>query len=108
MTALRLDKLSLTNFRYFAHCEVEFQPDLTVLVAENGSGKTAVLDAAAAALSALVNAIYPPENVRRMERSDVRLTPGAHHDPLRSDPIRSATHSSRRDREVEEHRQDLR
>ncbi|MER9630993.1 AAA family ATPase [Mesorhizobium sp. M0296] len=76
MTALRLDKLSLMNFRCFAHCEIEFHPDLTVLVAENGSGKTAVLDAAGAALSVFVNAIYPPEKVRRIERNDVRLIPG--------------------------------
>ena len=76
MTALRLDKLALTNFRCFAHCEVAFHPGLTVLVAENGSGKTAVLDAAGAALSVFVNAIYPSEKVRRIERSDVRLAPG--------------------------------
>lgn len=73
MTALRLDKLSLTNFRCFAHCEVEFHDRLTVLVAENGSGKTAVLDAAGAALSVFVNTLDPPEKVRRIERSDVRL-----------------------------------
>ncbi|MBL8657369.1 MAG: AAA family ATPase [Altererythrobacter sp.] len=76
MTALRLDKLALTNFRCFAQCEVAFHPGLTVLVAENGSGKTAVLDAAAAALSVFVNALYPSENVRRIERGDVRLIPG--------------------------------
>lgn len=75
MTALRLDKLALTNFRCFAHCEVEFHPQLTVLVAENGSGKTAVLDAAAAALSVFVNAVYPAERIRRIERSDVRFVP---------------------------------
>ena len=74
MTALRLDKLSLTNFRCFARCEIEFQPKLTVLVAENGSGKTAVLDVAAAALSVFVNALYPPERERRIERNDIRLT----------------------------------
>jgi len=73
MTELRLDKLSLTNFRCFAACEVEFHPKLTVLVAENGSGKTAVLDAAAAALSVFVNTLYPPERVRRIDRNDVRL-----------------------------------
>lgn len=73
MTALRLDKLSLTNFRCFSRCEVAFQPGLTVLVAENGSGKTAILDAAGVALSVFVNALYPPEKVRRIERSDVRL-----------------------------------
>lgn len=76
MTALRLDRLSLMNFRCFAHCEVAFHPALTVLVAENGSGKTAVLDAAGAALSVFVNALYSPEKVRRIERSDVRLIPG--------------------------------
>ncbi|MFD2717017.1 AAA family ATPase, partial [Tistrella mobilis] len=76
MTALRLDKLSLTNFRCFAHCEVAFHSRLTVLVAENGSGKTAVLDAAGAALSVFVNALYPSEKVRRIERGDVRLIPG--------------------------------
>jgi len=76
MTALRLERLSLTNFRCFAHCEVAFHPVLTVLVAENGSGKTAVLDAAGSALSVFVNALYPPEKVRRIERSDVRLAPG--------------------------------
>lgn len=75
MTALRLDRLSLTNYRCFAHCELDFHPELTVLVAENGSGKTAVLDAAASALSVFVNALYAPERIRRIERSDVRLVP---------------------------------
>jgi predicted ATP-binding protein involved in virulence len=72
MTTFRLDKLSLKNFRCFASCEVAFHDRLTVLVAENGSGKTAVLDAAGSALSVFVNAIYPQEKVQRIERSDVR------------------------------------
>jgi predicted ATP-binding protein involved in virulence len=73
MIALRFDRLSLTNFRCFARCEIDFHPTLTVLVAENGSGKTAVLDGTAAALSVFVNGIYPSETVRRIERNDVRL-----------------------------------
>jgi predicted ATP-binding protein involved in virulence len=75
MTALQLNQLSLRNFRCFADCEVNFHPELTVLVAENGSGKTALLDAAAAALSVVVNVLYPPEWVRRIQSSDVRLRP---------------------------------
>lgn len=75
MSAFRLDKLSLKNFRCFTRCEVELHNALTVLVAENGSGKTAVLDAAGAALSVFVNAIYPQGKVRRIERADVRLIP---------------------------------
>jgi len=75
MTALRLDTLSLTNFRCFEQCEVGFHPNLTVLVAENGSGKTAVLDGVATALSVFVNAMNPTEKSRKIERSDVRLVP---------------------------------
>ena len=73
MTVLRLNKLSLENFRCFAQCEVEFHPDLTVLVAENGSGKTAVLDAVAIAMSQLVNAISKDEELLRISNDDVRL-----------------------------------
>ncbi|TPL20964.1 hypothetical protein FJ945_19660 [Mesorhizobium sp. B2-4-9] len=79
MTALRLDKLTLTNFRCFARCEIEFHSELTVLVAENGKGKTALLDAAALALSAFVNAVSPTERLRKIERSDVRVVPSQSH-----------------------------
>ena len=75
MTALRLDTLSLRNFRCFEQCEIGFHPNLTVLVAENGSGKTAILDAVATALSVFVNAMNPTEKSRKIERSDVRLVP---------------------------------
>lgn len=75
MTALRLNNLSLTNFRCFAQCEVELHPRLTVLVAENGGGKTAVLDAAGTALAVFVKALYPQEKIWRLERGDVRLIP---------------------------------
>ena len=39
---LRVDRLFLRNFRCFAECTIELHPHLTVLVAENGRGKTAV------------------------------------------------------------------
>lgn len=73
MTSLRLDKLSLTNFRCFTTCDIALHPTITVLVAENGNGKTALLDAASLALSAYVNAIFPTERLKRLERTDVRL-----------------------------------
>ena len=37
---LRVDSLSLNNYRCFAECKFEFHPRLTVLVAENAQGKT--------------------------------------------------------------------
>lgn len=44
---LRLTKLEMTNFRCFRRMDkpIEFGPNLTVIVAKNGCGKTAVLDA---------------------------------------------------------------
>jgi predicted ATP-binding protein involved in virulence len=75
MSSLRLDSLVLTNFRCFAHCDISLHPRLTVLVAENGNGKTALLDAASLALSVYVNALRPTDKLRKIERSDVRLVP---------------------------------
>ncbi len=72
MTALRLDRLELSNFRCFKSCTLELHPKLTVLVADNGNGKTALLDAAALALAAYVAAVKPTEQLRRMSPSDVR------------------------------------
>lgn len=41
----RIDKLELKNFRCFSELEVSFHEKLTVIVAPNGGGKTALLDA---------------------------------------------------------------
>ena len=94
MTVLRLDKLSLTNYRCFARCELDLHPELTVLVAENGSGKTAVLDAAAGALSVFVNTLYPHERVRGIDRSDVRLMRGQEHEMIPCLPTEYQAHGT--------------
>lgn len=44
---MKLDRILLQNFRCFENLTVEFHPRLTVIVAENGGGKTAILDAIA-------------------------------------------------------------
>jgi predicted ATP-binding protein involved in virulence len=46
-----LRKIVLQNFRCFRHLSLDLHPRLTVLVAENGGGKTAVLDGLAIGLS---------------------------------------------------------
>ena len=62
-TELRLSKLSVRNFRKFESYEVDFDPHLTVLVGDNGSGKSTIIDAASIALGSLFpkleNAIAP-------------------------------------------------
>lgn len=47
---LSLTRLTLTNFRGFTHLALDFSPNLTVLVAENGCGKSSILDACRIAL----------------------------------------------------------
>lgn len=42
---MRLDSLQLRNFRRFADLTIAFHPQLTVIVAENGQGKSTLLDA---------------------------------------------------------------
>jgi len=41
---IKIKQVSIENFRGFENLKLEFQPDLTVLIGENGAGKTAVLD----------------------------------------------------------------
>ena len=47
---MRLDELTLRNYRCFEKLTIDFHPQLTVLIAPNGAGKTTVLDAARVAL----------------------------------------------------------
>jgi predicted ATP-binding protein involved in virulence len=43
----KLKKMKLTNFRLFEKLEIEFNEDINVIIANNGAGKTSVLDAIA-------------------------------------------------------------
>lgn len=72
-TTLRLDKLVLKNFRCFADCELDLHPQLTVLVADNGNGKSALLDALAISLGLFIDVLLGSSQTRGFERTDVRL-----------------------------------
>ena len=56
-TPFHISKLKLNNFRCFETLEVSLHPNLTVFVAENGGGKTSVLEGISIALGDLVNAL---------------------------------------------------
>ena len=51
---MKLKKLTLTNFRSFDNFTIDFDENLTVIVAENGVGKTSVLDAVTVALGQFI------------------------------------------------------
>lgn len=71
-TTLRIDSLALENFRCFANCSINFHPELTVLVAENGHGKTALLDATGLALDAFVAPMVSGRNGGGFAITDIR------------------------------------
>ncbi len=69
---MRLDSIHLKNFRCFEDFVINLDPQCTVLVGDNGSGKTALLDALAVAIGswllgfndAIPRPIYP-DDIRR-------------------------------------------
>ncbi|PID44939.1 MAG: ATP-binding protein [Proteobacteria bacterium] len=77
---MRLDQITLKNFRRFDQLTVDFHPELTMIVARNGQGKTTVLDAATALLGPFAGAfdlgkskhidVKDARYQRKSERSD--------------------------------------
>lgn len=52
-----INKIQLKNFRSFQNFEANFHPELTVIVGNNGAGKSALLDATAIAIGTFLNKI---------------------------------------------------
>lgn len=69
----RIDSLRLRNYRCFSACEVRLEPKLTVLVAENGRGKTTLLDALSAALEPVVDGLTGVRQWSGVGMGDVRV-----------------------------------
>ncbi len=66
---MKLSRLHLQNYRRFEEFEMDFHPELTVIAARNGQGKTTILEAIAAALGPFVGAfdMGKSENIRRTD-----------------------------------------
>ena len=92
---MRLKKITLKNFRCFEHLELDLHPEVTVIVAENGQGKSSVLDALRINLWPFVssfdlarNAFSDPGNSISLD--DVRLLKKAENDMARQLPTEIA------------------
>lgn len=75
---MKLKKITLHNFRCFEKLEVDLHPRLTVLVGDNGWGKTAVLDGIACAISPILTYLSSANqrlNGRGIQDSDFRIIP---------------------------------
>lgn len=67
-----LQQIELRNYRCFRQLEVALDARLTVLIARNGSGKTSVLDAVAAAFGTFIGSFHTGKRVG-IDATDVRL-----------------------------------
>src|SRR5690242_14095521 len=77
---MRIDRLTLQNFRCFENETWEFAPGFNVLIGDNGTGKTAVLDALAILLSEFpIGFVQRPSKLSLnpcfIDDKDVRLIP---------------------------------
>lgn len=78
---MRIDHITFKNYRCFDKLRVDFHPQMTVLVAPNGQGKTTVLDAVKVALWPFVSGFD-------MGSTTNDIT-GIHIDDVRSEQVRS-------------------
>ena len=78
---MRIKKLYLKNFRCYDTLEIDFNPQLTVIVGENGKGKTAILDALAISLEPYLRAFDCKG--RNMTEKDVRMLKDAGQEEIR-------------------------
>lgn len=68
---MKFETLQLTNFRRFKQLQLTFHPELTVLAARNGQGKTSVLDAATVVLGPFFSA-FDHGKSKAIEHKDAR------------------------------------
>lgn len=71
MPHLNLQTLRLRDYRCFESIDINFHPQLTVLVAANGAGKTSILDAIAVAFGPYIGA-FDEAVGKHFESSDIR------------------------------------
>ncbi len=72
---MNITRLRLNNYRCFKQLNIDFHPQLTVLVANNGGGKTSILDAITVAFGEYVKTFDEPLTPKDIaNKSDIRLS----------------------------------
>ena len=67
-----VSKIRMRNFRCYTDFTMNFSPGVTVIVAENGKGKTAILDGLAITMAPYL-AAFPGIKTRNFQPNDVRM-----------------------------------
>lgn len=78
---MKLERIHLVNFRCFEELTVEFDNRLTVIIGDNGAGKTAILDAVAIGLGRYLTKL-PGVVGRATKETDLRVGAGEKRAPV--------------------------
>ncbi|WP_044406085.1 AAA family ATPase [Thiomicrospira microaerophila] len=68
---MRIEQITLCNFRRFSELRMSFHPRLTVIVAKNGQGKTSILDGSTVALGSYFSS-FEFGQARNFDRYDAK------------------------------------
>ena len=72
---IHLASLDLVNFRGFESVNLTFEPQLTVLIGNNGAGKTTILEAVAGSLQYIKDEIQDQKQTELFKDTDIRTAP---------------------------------
>jgi len=76
----KLKRIKINNFRLFETLEINFNNDVNVIIANNGSGKTTILDAIAIAFGSMLTK-FPTIQGINFEKKDLRLDKNNKYEP---------------------------
>jgi predicted ATP-binding protein involved in virulence len=70
---MRIDRLTVENFRCFKHQEFDFLPHFNLLAGDNGTGKTAVLEALALGMGSILRSLASRRNDYPFREKDAHV-----------------------------------
>jgi predicted ATP-binding protein involved in virulence len=88
---MKLEKITLENFKCYEKETFEFDESFTVLIGDNGKGKTTILDAIAILLGAYFQSWDTPTGQRTINKKDVRRVNYIKKGAFNSEPQTSST-----------------
>ena len=69
---MKIKRVEVKNYRCYEKIEIDFDDKLTVIVGNNGAGKTSILDALTVAMGTVFAKMYTPAG-KNIDKSDARL-----------------------------------
>ncbi len=71
---MKLNQLSVSNFRCYKNRNFNFHPEVNLIVGQNATGKTAVLDAVSIAIASWLIGFKKKNDKKNLEQTDATLT----------------------------------